>query len=49
VVVNADLIEYIETTPDAIISMTNGQKLTVRAVDEVLVLVEGRGWQSSAP
>ena len=29
-VVNSDLIEYIESTPDTVISLTNGQKLVVR-------------------
>ena len=29
VVVNADLIEHIETTPDTVISLTTGQKILV--------------------
>ena len=29
-VVNSDLIEHIESTPDTVISLTNGQKLVVR-------------------
>ena len=29
-VLNADLIEHIETTPDTVISLTNGQKFLVR-------------------
>lgn len=29
-VLNADLIEHIETTPDTVISLTNGQKFVVR-------------------
>lgn len=28
-VLNADLIEHIETTPDTVISLTNGQKFVV--------------------
>jgi flagellar protein FlbD len=28
-VLNADLIEHLETTPDTVISMTNGQKFVV--------------------
>jgi flagellar protein FlbD len=28
-VLNADLIEHIETTPDTVISLTNGQKYVV--------------------
>jgi len=36
-VVNSDLIEHIESTPDTIISLTNGQKLVVsETVDEVV-------------
>ncbi|MGE5585643.1 MAG: flagellar FlbD family protein [Bacillota bacterium] len=36
-VVNADLIETIEATPDTIITLTTGKKLVVRdAVDEVI-------------
>jgi flagellar protein FlbD len=29
-VLNADLIEHVETTPDTVIAMTNGQKFVVR-------------------
>ena len=29
IVVNAELIEYLEATPDTVISLANGQKLTV--------------------
>ncbi len=28
-VLNSDLIEHIETTPDTVISLTNGQKIVV--------------------
>ena len=36
-VINADLIEHIETTPDTVISLTNGQKFMVlEPVDEVV-------------
>ena len=36
-VVNSDLIEHIETTPDTILSLTNGQKLVVlEPVDEII-------------
>ncbi len=36
-VLNSDLIEHIECTPDTVISLTNGQKLVVReGVDEVI-------------
>ena len=37
VVLNCDLIEHIETTPDTVISLTNGQKMMVlESADEVV-------------
>ncbi len=36
-VLNADLIEHIEATPDTVISLTNGQKFVVlESADEVI-------------
>ncbi|HVP00617.1 MAG TPA: flagellar FlbD family protein [Bryobacteraceae bacterium] len=36
-VLNADLIEHIEATPDTVISLTNGQKFVVlESTDEVI-------------
>jgi flagellar protein FlbD len=36
-VVNADLIEHVETTPDTVVSMTNGQKFVVlESTDDVI-------------
>jgi flagellar protein FlbD len=36
-VLNSDLIEHIESSPDTIISLTNGQKLVVlETVDDVV-------------
>ena len=36
-VLNSDLIEHIETTPDTVISLTNGQKVMVlESADEVI-------------
>jgi flagellar protein FlbD len=36
-VLNADLIEHVETTPDTVITLTTGQKILVREdVDEVI-------------
>jgi flagellar protein FlbD len=36
-VLNADLIEHVETTPDTVISMTNGQKFVVlESTDDVV-------------
>jgi flagellar protein FlbD len=37
VVLNADLIESIESTPDTVISLTTGQKLMVRETAEEIV------------
>jgi flagellar protein FlbD len=37
VVVNADLIEHIEMTPDTVIALTTGQKILVReSPDEII-------------
>jgi flagellar protein FlbD len=36
-VVNADLIEHIEMTPDTVISLTNGQKFLVRETSEQVI------------
>jgi flagellar protein FlbD len=42
VVVNADLIEHIETTPDTVIALTTGQKILVReSADEIIERVVG--------
>lgn len=37
VVVNADLIEHIEITPDTVISMTSGQKIVVLETSEEVI------------
>ncbi len=38
--VNADLLEFLEATPDTIISLTTGKKLIVKeSVDEVIELI----------
>ena len=37
VVINSDLIEHIETTPDTVVSMTNGQKFVVLEAAEEIV------------
>ena len=37
VVLNSDLIEHIETTPDTVISFTNGEKMMVlESADEII-------------
>lgn len=36
-VLNSDLIEHIEKTPDTVISLTNGQKFVVRESAEEIV------------
>lgn len=39
-VLNSDLIEHIETTPDTVISLMNGQKFVVlESVDEVIAKI----------
>ena len=36
-VINADLIEFVESTPDTIISLTTGKKVVVReSTDEII-------------
>ena len=36
-VVNAELIEFVEATPDTIVTLTTGRKLVVReSVDEII-------------
>lgn len=50
-VVNADLIRFVEATPDTIISLTTGEKLVVAEdVDEVIrrVIHYGRTLRSLA-
>ena len=40
VVVNSDLIEFVESTPDTIITLTTGQKFMVKeSVEEVVGMV----------
>ncbi|HHY06620.1 MAG TPA: flagellar FlbD family protein [Clostridia bacterium] len=37
IIINADLIETIEATPDAVITLVNGKKIVVKeSVDEVM-------------
>jgi len=36
-VVNADLVEFLESTPETIISMTTGRKIVIKeSIDEVI-------------
>ncbi len=44
IVVNSDLIQYIEETPDTVITMTNGEKVVVhdRMVDIIEKVVRFR-------
>ena len=40
IVVNAELIEYLEATPDTVISLINGQKMTVlESLDQVMAQI----------
>lgn len=36
-VVNADLIEFIEKTPDTVISLTTGKKIVVKETPEEII------------
>jgi flagellar protein FlbD len=51
IVINSDLIEHIETTPDTVISLTNGQKFVVMesTADIVQRIIEFRRQLSVAP
>jgi len=41
-VINADLIEFVEAIPDTIISLTTGKKIMVKeSIDEVIARVAG--------
>jgi flagellar protein FlbD len=41
-VINSDLIEFIEAIPDTIISLTTGKKIMVKeSIDEIVARVEG--------
>ncbi len=41
-VINADLIEFVESTPDTMISLTTGKKIIVKeTIDEVIARVAG--------
>ena len=49
-VVNSDLIEHIETTPDTVVSLTNGQKFMVlESADEIIQRVIAFRRQILAP
>ena len=50
-VVNADLIRFVEATPDTIVTLTTGEKLVVQeSVDEIIrrVVEYGRALRSLA-
>ncbi|MCX8092811.1 MAG: flagellar FlbD family protein [Candidatus Goldbacteria bacterium] len=50
IVVNADLIETIESTPDTILTTTTGKKITVKEnVEEVVNLVKAYKKEISFP
>lgn len=39
VLINADLIEYVESTPDTVITMTTGRKVVAKeSIDEIVEL-----------
>jgi len=37
IVVNVDLIEFVESTPDRIVSLTTGKKILVKETDEEVI------------
>ncbi|MBD3297066.1 MAG: flagellar protein [candidate division Zixibacteria bacterium] len=37
IVINSDLIEFVEATPDTIISLTTGKKIMVQESDEEVI------------
>lgn len=37
IVINSDLIEFIESAPDTIISLTTGKKILVRETDDQVI------------
>jgi len=37
IVINTDLIEFVESTPDTLISLTTGKKILVRESDEEII------------
>ncbi|GAB4317207.1 MAG: flagellar FlbD family protein [Candidatus Zixiibacteriota bacterium] len=37
IVINADLIEFVEATPDTIISLTTGKKIMVQESDDEVI------------
>jgi flagellar protein FlbD len=51
IVINSDLIEHIETTPDTVVSLTNGQKFVVMetTADIVQRIIEFRRQLNVAP
>ncbi len=49
-VINAELIESIEATPDTMIALTNGKKIMVKnSLDEIIERVEAYKRRSTAP
>jgi len=37
IVINADLIKFVESTPDTIVTLTSGEKILVRETPEIVV------------
>ena len=42
VIINADLIKFIETTPDTLVSLTTGEKIMVKEPAEVVAQLATR-------
>ena len=45
IVVNVDLIEFVESTPDTIVSLTTGKKILVKESDEDVIRLTAAFWR----
>jgi flagellar protein FlbD len=46
IVVNVDLIEFVESTPDTIVSLTTGKKILVKESDEEVIRRTAAFWRT---
>ncbi len=45
IVVNVDLIEFVESAPDTIVSLTTGKKILVKETDEEVIRLTAAFWR----
>jgi len=45
IVVNVDLIEFVESAPDTIVSLTTGKKILVKETDEEVIRLAAAFWR----